>query len=63
MLFLINYIPTFLLNNVCPYEKVNGRLCDHSDLHVFEFLFYSIAFIAHRTKVDSHIVHGIFLKI
>jgi len=35
VVFLINCMPTLLLNNATPYEKLHKKLCDISSLHVF----------------------------
>jgi len=51
VVFLINCIPTPLLNNVTPYEKLHKKLCDISSIRVFGYLCYS----------STIIVPGVFL--
>jgi len=46
--FLINCMPTSLLNNVTPYEKLYKKLCDISHQRVFGCLCYSSSILAHR---------------
>jgi len=59
--FLINCTPTPLLQNSSPYEKLNGNLCDLSNLRVFGCLCYSNTLTSHRKKLDARSVHGVFL--
>ena len=58
---LINCIPTPLLQNVTPYEKLHGFLYDISSLRVFGCLCYSSTITSHRKKLDDRSVSGIFL--
>jgi len=60
-ILLINCIPTPLLNNATPYEKLHIKLCDISNLRIFSRMCYSSTFVAHRKKLDSRVVPGIFL--
>jgi len=48
--FLINCMPTSLLKNATPNEKLHKKLCDISSLHVFGCLCYSSTILAHRKK-------------
>ncbi|WVY98655.1 hypothetical protein V8G54_030806 [Vigna mungo] len=58
---LINCMPTPLLNNATPYEKLNGKLYDISVLHVFGCLCYVSTLAANRKKLDARVVPGVFL--
>jgi len=58
---LINCIPTPLLQNMTPYEKLNGTLYDISSLRVFGYLCYSSTVTSHRKKLDDRVVSSIFL--
>jgi len=51
--FLINCMPTPLLNNATPYEKLYKKFCDISHLHVFGCLCYSSTILAHRKKTGK----------
>ena len=59
--FLINCMPTPLLNNATPYEKLHKKLCDISSICVFGCLCYSSTILAHRKKLDNRAVPGVFL--
>jgi len=59
--FLINCTPTPLLQKNSPYEKLNGNLCDLSNLRVFGCLCYSNTLTSHRKKLDARSGHGVFL--
>jgi len=59
--FLINCIPTPLLKNERPYEKLHRKLCDIFDLRIFGCLCYSSILVAHRKKLDSRVIPGVFL--
>jgi len=50
VVFLINVIPTPLLNNITPHEKLFGKLYDISFLKVFGCLCYASTITAHRKK-------------
>jgi len=54
-------MPTPLLNNATPYEKLHKKLCDISSLRVFGCLCYSSTILAHRRKLDNRAVPGVFL--
>ena len=58
---LINCLPTPLLNNDSPYERLYGFLCDLFHLRVFGCLCYAHTPAVHRTKFDSRAVSGVFL--
>ncbi|WVZ16876.1 hypothetical protein V8G54_009858 [Vigna mungo] len=58
---LINCMPTPLLNNATPYEKLNGKLYDISVLRVFGCLCYVSTLAANRKKLDARAVPGVFL--
>jgi len=51
--FRINCMPTPLLNNATPYEKLHKKLCDISSLRVFWCLCYSSTILAHRKKTGQ----------
>jgi len=61
VVFLINCIPTHLLQNMTLIEKLNGTLYDISSLHVFGCLCYSSTITSHRKKLDDRVVSAIFL--
>ena len=61
VVFLINAIPTPLLNNISPHEKLFGKPYDISFLKVFGCLCYASTIIAHRKKLDDRSIKGIFL--
>jgi len=61
VVLLINCIPTPLLHNMTPYEKLHGSLYDISSLRVFGCLCYSSTITSHRKKLDDRYVFGIFL--
>ncbi|WVZ08611.1 hypothetical protein V8G54_021957 [Vigna mungo] len=61
VVFLINQMPTPILQNETPHERVHGSLCDLSMLRVFGCLCYANTIIAHRKKFDDRVVPGIFL--
>ena len=61
VVFLINCLPTPLLNNDSPYEHLYGFLCDLSHLRVFGCLCFAHTPAVHRTKFDSRAVSGVFL--
>ena len=50
VVFLINVIPTPLLNNITPHEKLFGKPYDISFLKVFGCLCYASTITAHRKK-------------
>jgi len=41
VIFLINTMPTPFLNNDTPFEKLFGKNCDLTNLHIFGCLCYS----------------------
>lgn len=58
---LINCMPTPLLDNATPYEKLNGKLYDISTLCVFGCLCYITTLATHRKKLDARVAPDIFL--
>jgi len=61
VVFLINYIPTPLLNNITPHEQLSGKPYDISFLKVFCCLCYASTITAHRKKLNDRSTKGIFL--
>ena len=59
--YLINCIPTPLLDNSSPYEKLQGKLCDISMLRIFGCLCYATTLSSHRKKLDSCATPGVFI--
>ena len=51
VVFLINAIPTPLLDNITPHEKLFGKPYDISFLKVFGCLCYASTITAHRKKI------------
>jgi len=51
VVFLINVIPTPLLNNITPQEKLFGKPYDISFLKAFGCLYYASTITAHRKKI------------
>ncbi|WVY91439.1 hypothetical protein V8G54_036953 [Vigna mungo] len=54
-------MPTPLLNDATPHEKLFGNLYDISVLRVFGCLCYISTLTSHRKKFDARAVPGIFL--
>jgi len=61
VVLLINCIPTPLLKNMTPYERLYGTLYDISLLRIFGCLCYSNTIKSNRKKLDDRSVSGIFL--
>jgi hypothetical protein len=59
--YLINRIPTPLLNNKSPFELLNKALPDLSNLKVFGSLTYASTLQSHRTKLEPRGRTCIFL--
>ncbi|WVZ16874.1 hypothetical protein V8G54_009856 [Vigna mungo] len=59
--FLINQMPTPVLQNDTPHDRLHGSSCDLSILCVFGCLCYANTITAHRKKFDDRAVPGIFL--
>ncbi|BAT87932.1 hypothetical protein VIGAN_05135700 [Vigna angularis var. angularis] len=54
-------MPTPLLNNDSPHERLYGCLCDLSSLHTFACLCYVNNLNLHRKKFDRRAISGTFL--
>jgi hypothetical protein len=52
-IFLINHVPSPILQNKCPYELLNGELPDLESLKVFGSLAYASTLQANRTKLSD----------
>lgn len=59
--YLINRLPTPLLNNKSPYEILYTTLPDIHDLKVFGALCFASTLTAHRSKFDSRAKKCLFL--
>ncbi|WVZ10188.1 hypothetical protein V8G54_014718 [Vigna mungo] len=59
--FLINQMPTHVLQNETPHERLHGSPCDLSMLRVFGCLCYANTITSHRKKFDDRAIPGIFL--
>ncbi|WVZ17643.1 hypothetical protein V8G54_010625 [Vigna mungo] len=59
--FFINQMPTPVLQNDTPHDRLHGSSCDLSILRVFGCLCYANTITAHRKKFDDRAVPGIFL--
>ncbi|WVY96778.1 hypothetical protein V8G54_028929 [Vigna mungo] len=59
--FLINEMPTHVLQNETPHERLHGSPCDLSMLRVFGCLCYANTITSHRKKFDDRAIPGIFL--
>ncbi|KAK2416966.1 putative mitochondrial protein [Trifolium repens] len=60
-IFLINRVPSPILQNKCPYELLNGELPDLSNLKVFGSLAYATTLQANRTKLSDRSRKCIYL--
>lgn len=59
--YIINRIPTPLLQNKSPYFLRFGNNCDFNDFKVFGCLCYASTLHNHRTKFDSRAKKSLFL--
>ncbi|WVZ17715.1 hypothetical protein V8G54_010697 [Vigna mungo] len=59
--FFINQMPTPVLQNDTPHDRLHGSSCDLSILRVFGCLCYANTITAHRKKFDDRVVPRIFL--
>ncbi|WVZ01920.1 hypothetical protein V8G54_022726 [Vigna mungo] len=59
--FLINQMPTPVLQNETPHERLHGSPCDLSLLRVFGCLCYANTITSQRKKFDDRAIPGIFL--
>ncbi|WVY96489.1 hypothetical protein V8G54_028640 [Vigna mungo] len=59
--FLINQMPTPVLQNETPHERLHGSPCDLSMLRVFGCLCYANTITSNRKKFDDRAIPGIFL--
>ncbi|WVZ21124.1 hypothetical protein V8G54_008446 [Vigna mungo] len=59
VVFLINQMPTPVLQNDTPHERLHGSPCDLLVLCVFGCLCYANTIIAHRKKFDDRAVPDI----
>jgi hypothetical protein len=59
--FLINRVPTPLLNHKSPYQLLHDSIPDKSVFKVFGSLCYASSLNSHRTKLDSRARKSVFL--
>jgi hypothetical protein len=59
--FLINRVPTPLLNDQSPYHMLHGSIPDASLFKVFGSLCYASTLASHRSKLDPKARKSIFL--
>ncbi|PNY11392.1 peptide transporter PTR2 [Trifolium pratense] len=59
--FLINRVPTPLLHNMSPYQKLFDTVPDIDTFKVFGSLCYASTLLVHRTKLDSRARKCVFL--
>ncbi|CAL1361098.1 unnamed protein product [Linum trigynum] len=59
--YLINKVPTIVLGNLTPYEKLYKQKPDLSDLKVFGCLCFASTLSNNRAKFDSRSRKGVFI--
>ncbi|CAL1397253.1 unnamed protein product [Linum trigynum] len=59
--YLINSVPTTVLNNLTPYEKLHNKPPDLTELRVFGCLCFASTITSHRTKFDPRARKGVFI--
>ncbi|XP_014503350.1 uncharacterized protein LOC106763698 [Vigna radiata var. radiata] len=60
--FLINQMPTLVLQNDTPHERLHGSPCDLSVLRIFGCLCYANTIISHRKKFDDRVIPDTFVR-
>jgi hypothetical protein len=58
---IINHVPTPILHNLSPYQKLFDKIPDLTTFKVFGSLCYASTLLAHRTKLDSRARKCVFL--
>jgi transposase InsO family protein len=59
--FIINRVPTPVLGNMSPYQKIYDQLPDINSFKVFGSLCYASTLTAHRSKLDPRARKSVFL--
>lgn len=59
--FLINRLPSSLLDHVSPFEKLEGKSPDYTQFKTFRSLCYALILLKDKTKFSPRVILCIFL--